>query len=80
MKSPNTVKNAPTAPINYVSNVNGLTRLLERIVMEMNEITADEVLSWIDRHHPDLCDCGWCVTTMNVIAVKRAIAAERLSK
>jgi hypothetical protein len=66
------------ALINSALNVNGVTRLLERIVMEMNKVTADEVLAWIDRHHPDLCDCGWCVTTMNIIAVQRAIIKERL--
>ena len=66
------------APINSALNVNGVTRLLERIVMEMNKVPADEVLAWIDRHHPDLCDCGWCVTTMNIIAVQRAIIKERL--
>jgi hypothetical protein len=70
------VRTALTEQINAVSLASGTTHLMERIVM--NKVTADEVLAWIDRHHPDLCDCGWCVTTMNIIAVQRAIIKERL--
>jgi hypothetical protein len=40
-------------------------------------VTADDVLEWIDRHHPDLCECEWCITTYNVIQVQRAILKER---
>ena len=50
--------------------------------MRINEVSAREILEWIDVNiHPngDECGCNWCLIYWNIVKIETTIRQERVN-